>query len=432
MALRKSCVIVLVAIIVTMLSGGRPVAVADEPSLEPQVGVLKHGGYNRTYTYYIPSSYDDSQAIPLLFSFHGLGSNATAQIYLTKFTALAERERFIAVFPNSTVLEEEDNPCAANLPELHGSNIQWNVGGNWSLQYCAGVDDVGFIAELIALFKSEYNIDETRIYATGMSNGAMFAYYLALKLPGVFAGIAAVASPMTVNMFEEEVISPLTVIVMKGTGDPVIPYEGSGWISSVDDTINFWIEANQVSTEPVVDAWGPTVADSTRIVRYVYSEGVNEAEVILYKIEDGGHTWPGGPQYADTELIGRVSTHINASALIWKHLPPIQYYLTIHCAVGGLIIEPGKGAFTYDAGTVVDLVAMAGEGYQFVNWTGDVDTIASVNATSTTITMEGDYSIRANFKRVASPVDWALIGGIIAVVVMVGLGVLFVRKKGTA
>jgi len=396
MALKKRCVIALLAIMVMVLSAGGSVAVADEPAL--QSGEIEYGGYDRTYEYYIPSGYDGSEAVPLLFSFHGLGSSGEGQAYLTNFTALAEQEGFIAVFPDAKSLDPEGNECAANLPALTGNNIQWNVGGPWSLQYCADVDDVGFISALLDLFKEEYNIDVTRVYATGMSNGAMFAYYMALELPGTFAGIAAVASPMTTNMFEEEVSSPVTVIVMMSPDDPIVPYEGFGWVGSVDATIDFWIEANQTSTEPGETVWEPTDGDSTRIVRYVYSGGENGTEVILYKIEGGGHTWPGGPQYAPSSVIGLVSTHIDGSAEIWEHLSPIQYYLTISSTGGGSVSEPGKGTFTCYEGEVVDLVAVAEEGYQFVNWTGDVETIADVNAAATSITMNGDYSITAKFK----------------------------------
>jgi hypothetical protein len=74
-----------------------------------------------------------------------------------------------------------------------------------------------------------------------------------------------------------------------------------------------------------------------------------------------------------------------------------QYGLTISSTEGGSVTEPGEGVFTYDEGTVVDLVATPGEGYRFVDWTGDVGTIADVYDASTTITMNGDYSISANF-----------------------------------
>ena len=76
----------------------------------------------------------------------------------------------------------------------------------------------------------------------------------------------------------------------------------------------------------------------------------------------------------------------------------IEYDLTIASTAGGSVTTPGEATFTYDEGTVVNLVAEAEEGYYFVNWMGDVDTITNVNAATTTITMSGDYSITANFQ----------------------------------
>jgi len=75
----------------------------------------------------------------------------------------------------------------------------------------------------------------------------------------------------------------------------------------------------------------------------------------------------------------------------------VEYELTIASTAGGSVITPREGTFIYDQGIVVSLVAEAEEGYRFVNWTGDVDTIANVNAASTTITMNEDYSIMATF-----------------------------------
>ncbi|MGB6873386.1 MAG: hypothetical protein WBE46_04510 [Dehalococcoidia bacterium] len=78
----------------------------------------------------------------------------------------------------------------------------------------------------------------------------------------------------------------------------------------------------------------------------------------------------------------------------------VEYDLTIASTAGGSVIIPGEGTSTYDEGEVVDLVAEAEEGYQFINWTGDVGTVANVNADSTTITMNDNYSITANFNYV--------------------------------
>lgn len=74
-----------------------------------------------------------------------------------------------------------------------------------------------------------------------------------------------------------------------------------------------------------------------------------------------------------------------------------QGSLTVSSTEGGEVIIPGEGFFTYDTGTVVDLAAVAEEGYYFVNWSGDVGTVTDVFAATTTITMSADYSITANF-----------------------------------
>jgi uncharacterized protein YkwD/ribosomal protein L21E len=88
-------------------------------------------------------------------------------------------------------------------------------------------------------------------------------------------------------------------------------------------------------------------------------------------------------------------------------IPPVQYSLTISGSAGGSVTTPGQGTFPYDLGTTVSLVAAPATGYRFVNWTGDVDTIANINAASTTIAMNGDYSITANFE-VIPPVQYSL------------------------
>jgi len=84
---------------------------------------------------------------------------------------------------------------------------------------------------------------------------------------------------------------------------------------------------------------------------------------------------------------------------------PAQYDLTVDSTAGGSVTTPGEGTFTYDTGAVVDLVATPDTGYQFVNWTGDTSGIADTSAASTTITMNGDYSITANFALIGVTYD---------------------------
>jgi hypothetical protein len=86
---------------------------------------------------------------------------------------------------------------------------------------------------------------------------------------------------------------------------------------------------------------------------------------------------------------------------------PAQYDLTIYITEGGEIVTPGEGTFTYDEGTAVTLVVFPHSGYRFFNWNGDVDTVADVNAASTTITMNGSYEITANFEEIP-PITFAI------------------------
>jgi hypothetical protein len=97
--------------------------------------------------------------------------------------------------------------------------------------------------------------------------------------------------------------------------------------------------------------------------------------------------------------VARVSIFLIAVALIvgMAGCVSVKYDLTIASTAGGSVTTPGEGRSTYDEGTVVNLVATPGAGYRFVNWTGDVGTIANVNAATTTITMNDGYSIIANF-----------------------------------
>jgi hypothetical protein len=116
--------------------------------------------------------------------------------------------------------------------------------------------------------------------------------------------------------------------------------------------------------------------------------------------------------YQFIEWTGNVSTiaDVNAAATNitmngdysitaeFEEIPAVQYDLTVSSTEGGSITEPGEDTFTHGEGTVVDLVAEAAEGYQFVEWTGDVGTIADVNAAATNITIHNSYEITANFE----------------------------------
>ena len=467
MTLRKYCVIALVVIMAMMLPMASSIPVAAElASGGANITPGLHTGWmtenytttgnngtsnittwtsNRTFEYYIPDSYNNNTAVPLLFSFCGLGSSGEGQRDLTKFDQLAEQEGCIAVFPDATNLDPTDPRWSyynTSLPALNGSNIMWNCGEIEGipiapLQWGAGVDDAGFVADMIDWFEANCAINASEIYATGMSNGAMFSYYLAFNLTGVFAGIAPVTGPMDLNLGWNATTNstPMTVITVRSPTDPIIPeYGGCGLICNnygypTNDTIAYWCGVDNITAPPEVTTWGPT--DNITTYRYVYSGGTNGTKVILFWEVGGqwsdvygkelyiGHTWPGGPQYTPPSLIGLVDNEIDGSAQIWKYLPPLKYCLTIHSSsILGSVTTSGYNKFTTvsdpqtgvniatttlffaaDNGThVVNLTATPNSS-RFVNWTGNVSTIGNATAATTTITISQntDYEITANF-----------------------------------
>jgi len=132
--------------------------------------------------------------------------------------------------------------------------------------------------------------------------------------------------------------------------------------------------------------------------------------VDLVATPDAGYRfvgWTGGPDIIADVSAAATTIIMNRDCAItanFEKIPEtpviIQYNLTVSSTAGGLVTTPGEGTFTYNASTVLDLVAKADSGYRFVNWTGNVTAIANVNGATTTIKMNGDYSIVANFEKI--------------------------------
>jgi hypothetical protein len=106
--------------------------------------------------------------------------------------------------------------------------------------------------------------------------------------------------------------------------------------------------------------------------------------------------WTGNVSTIDDVDTASTSITMNESYSITANFIA-QYTLIIGSTDGGEVTTPGEGIFTYDTGTVVNLVAEANDGYKFLNWTGDIDTLANVTAASTTISLEGGRMVTANF-----------------------------------
>ena len=174
------------------------------PAGEPRT--LQAGGVTRRYFLYLPATWHRGRPAPLVLVFHGGGGRASGIAPHTGFSRLAEREGFVVAYPQ-------------------GLNGRWNDGRG----YAATHDDVGFVRALLDTLGREFGIDPRRVYATGISNGAMFSYRLACDLPGVFAAVAPVAGAMPADLAPACAhTQPVSVLAFQGTADPLMPYAGGG------------------------------------------------------------------------------------------------------------------------------------------------------------------------------------------------------------
>jgi polyhydroxybutyrate depolymerase len=230
---------------------------------------------------------------------------------MDKFTGglnpVADREGFIVAYPD-------------------GVDKQWNDGRE--IFAAANIDDVGFLSTLIDHIARRYNIDPGRVYATGISNGGLMSFRLACDLSEKVTAVAAVTAALSDDLLRHcSPSQPVSVLLINGTQDPLVPWGGGqikvgrqerGTVISTPDSIQFWVTQNHCWGPPNV-SWEPDVnlKDGTRVRREAYEGCRDGTEVVLYAVEGGGHTWPGGQQYLPKSLIGRTSRDIDANELIW-------------------------------------------------------------------------------------------------------------------
>ncbi len=242
-----------------------------------QVRQITSEGAARDYRVYVPRSVRPDAPAPLVYNFHGLGSNALAQEIYSGLLPLAEAEGFVLVSPNGL-----------------GSPRGWRVPGLVQGQPDPE-RDLRFFDALHQQVTASLCIDLDRVYSTGMSNGAFFSSALACARPQVVAAIAPVAG---VFYPPEGCQAPVPVLAFHGTADAIVPYR-QGLIFNV---------IPYAGAEAYVDAWARLNGCSSPALERLGSEVVRRAyqgcraDTVLVTVEGGGHTWPGSRL---EDLIGR-------------------------------------------------------------------------------------------------------------------------------
>jgi polyhydroxybutyrate depolymerase len=263
-------------------------------------------GMQRSYLVHLPPCYDPTQGNPLVLVLHGAASNANWVARASDMNRQADRSGFVAVYPNGTGCEPF---------------LTWNDGSRSGCLATPKIDDVKFIRCTLDQLMADLNIDPNRVFAVGFSSGAFMCYRLAADLSDRISAIAPIAGSLA--RAQELPSRPVSLMHFHGTCDPIVPFEGPNLLTprdirfvSVQQAIETWRKHYGCSEKPSSVCYRDCVRDGTSVCTTVYGPGVDGAEVVLHKINGGGHTWPG-----KVSLLGgltRSTREIPANELIWE------------------------------------------------------------------------------------------------------------------
>ncbi len=257
-------------------------------------GTLEIDGLKRQFLVYEPET-----VRALVIALHGGGGNSYSFVRLTqgRFNVLADSLGFRIVYPDAI-------------------DKHWNDGRNLRIyrSHRQKVNDVAFIEALIDSFGTGIPV-----FITGMSNGGMMAFRVVCELSGKIDAIATVSSSMTTYVKNKCKKPPeIPLLMINGTEDPIVPFYGGivrfgrlklGRVLAVMDVLKFW-SGNSCNTVDVIDK----VNDGTKVEVIQCGGG----RAVLYRIDHGGHTFPGGLQYFPERIIGRTTKEINGADVIMR------------------------------------------------------------------------------------------------------------------
>lgn len=259
-------------------------------------GTILSSGQSREYLLYVPQSYDPGRPTPLVISMHGAAVWPAQQMNLTRWNRLAEEQGLIVVYPA-------------------GSGVGPKI---WHVNRGAGLmRDVRFISELIDTLMGVYNIDPARVYANGFSLGGGMAFVLSCTLSDRIAAVGMVAAAQTLPWSWCTDKRPVPMVAFHGKAD-LVPYEGGPspdpfnpvTFPAVRDWAGAWARRNRCSANPSESL---VAADVTRLE---YTGCADDATVLLFTIEGGGHQWPGGKPVPKW-LFGSTTSSIDATTEMW-------------------------------------------------------------------------------------------------------------------
>ncbi len=291
-------------------------APAVHPAKESTITV---DGRKRTYLIFVPGEMKAS--VSVVFCLHGGGSNARQMERYTRFNELAAQQSFAVIYPESVDGHWNDGRAVETI-RAHRENV----------------NDVKFLRAVLDEVARQHDINRSRVFATGISNGGMMAHRLAAEASDMVAAIAPVVGGLPLNLAESfSPKSPVSILIIQGDADPIVPFAGGevvaggsqrGHLLPTTDTIGKYVACNGNPHEALVAAFDTDPTDGTSVEITRFPPGRGGAKTELHVVKGGGHAWPGRPNYLPTAAIGKASQDFSATEVIWRFFqssPPRKF-----------------------------------------------------------------------------------------------------------
>ena len=269
-------------------------------------------GQERQYLEYVPTSYSETVAAPVLFMLHGMGDDINNFFQATQIRNVAEEQGWIIICPQAL-----DFTYA--IPGLGSQDFGtcWNVGSTISVDFSSmgiplsfdvtvneDADDEGFLMAALEATKAEYNVDQNKIFFAGFSLGGFMSHRMAIQHGDIINSIAAVSGVIGNDLTTLTPVDNVNVLQFFGTNDEMITYDDAmislqtlGYYNlgmPVEETVEYWRAFNQCDEAPIVEQYPDTHNDGLTFEMYRYLNGNNDSRVAFIKVYNGIHTWYSG------------------------------------------------------------------------------------------------------------------------------------------
>jgi len=280
--------------------------------------LINSGGRDRTYLVHVPPQSTAGEPLSLVLNFHGGGGSAANQRDYSKMDPVADRYGFIVAYPNGTGILSEHL-------------LTWNAGTCCGYAMKHQIDDVAFTLALIDDLAARTPVELSRVYATGLSNGAMMAYRLAAEAGDRIAAIAPVAGVMVVETFHPARSMPIMhihsaddprALYYGGLGPPFPMTNTRVQHPAVESMLTRWRTfdgcPDKAKASATVAGAPGSVNEGITATKYVWGPCADGSDVVLWKLTGSGHVWPGGHLDFYPCLLGRGTDIIDANEKMWR------------------------------------------------------------------------------------------------------------------